>query len=63
MGVLRGLLVFMGNLAVKRKRRPGNYYVSYSTAAIFLGCVVGILMRSCLIVKRKGGHQELKIVC
>ena len=53
----------MGNLAVKRKRRPGNYYVSYSTAAIFLGCVVGILMRSCLIVKRKGGHQELKIVC
>jgi len=58
MGVLGGLLVSMGNLAVKRRRRPGSYYVSYSTVATFLGCVVGILMRFCLIVKRKGGTKS-----
>jgi hypothetical protein len=63
MGVLGGLLEYMESPVVKRRRKLGDYYVSYSITVSFHGCVVVILMRSYLIVKRKEVPLERRAVC
>jgi hypothetical protein len=62
-GVFGDLLVFMVSPEVRRRTKLGSCCVSFSIAVSSLGCVVVILMRYSLIVRRMGSPQEQKVAC